>query len=321
MALRKITIFSVVIAVLVIGCAISGSAASSKFAAKVNGVGIKTKTLDAAVSNFIENQKVFGVEVKEEEKVKLREGVLEQMIVTELLYQESKKAKLGNLKDKVKESFEEIKKGFASEDEFKKHFEDRGMLEKDLMNIIRQGIYIETFLEKDIYGSVAISEQEKKEEYEANKDKLNLPEQVRASHILIRFDKDASDEDKKIARAKIDELRKRAASGEDFAELAKENSEDGSAPQGGDLGYFRRGMMVSEFEAVAFSLDTGKISDVVETQFGYHIIKVLDKQDARQLGYEEVESDMSRFLIGQKRDAVLQEFVTGLKENAKIKIY
>ena len=321
MVLRKVAVFSVVIALLVIGCAISCSAASSKFAAKVNGVGIKTKTLDAAVSNFIENQKVFGVEVKEEEKVKLREGVLEQMIVTELLYQESKKAKLGNLKDKVKESFEEIKKGFASEDEFKKHFEDRGMLEKDLMNIIRQGIYIETFLEKDIYGSVAISEQEKKEEYEANKDKLNLPEQVRASHILIRFDKDASDEDKKIARAKIDELRKRAASGEDFAELAKENSEDGSAPQGGDLGYFRRGMMVPQFEAVAFSLDTGKISDVVETQFGYHIIKVLDKQDARQLGYEEVESDMSRFLIGQKRDAVLQEFVTGLKENAKIKIY
>ncbi|NQV04201.1 MAG: peptidylprolyl isomerase, partial [Candidatus Omnitrophica bacterium] len=70
-----------------------------------------------------------------------------------------------------------------------------------------------------------------------------------------------------------------------------------------------------------FSLDTGKISDVVETQFGYHIIKVLDKQDARQLGYEEVEADMTKFLIGQKRAVVLEEFVSGLKKNAKIEMY
>jgi len=321
MFLRKVAVFSVVIAVLVVGCAISCSAASSKFAAKVNGVGIKTKTLDAAVSNFIENQKVFGVEVKEEEKAKLREGVLEQLISAELLYQESKKAKLGDLKEKVNERFDEIKKGFASKDDFKKLLKDRGISEKDLKEDIKKGVYIDTFLEKDLYSSVVISDQEKKEEYEKNKDKLSLPEQVKASHILIRFENDASDEDKAGARAKIDDLRKRALSGEDFAELAKENSEDGSAPQGGDLGYFKRGMMVPPFETVAFSLDTGKISDVVETQFGYHIIKVLDKQDARQLGHEEVEADMTRFLIGQKRAVVLEEFVSGLKKNAKIEMY
>lgn len=320
MVLRRKTIFSVVIAVLVIGCAISGSAASSKFAAKVNGVGIKTKTLDAAVSNFIENQKTFGVEVKEEEKAKLREGVLEQLISAELLYQESKKAKLGDLKEKTEERFGEIKKGFASEDEFKKLLEDRGISENDLREDIKKGVHIDTFLEKDLYSSVVISDQEKKEEYEKNKDKLSLPEQVKASHILIRFKDDASDEDKKDAMAKIEDLRKRAVSGEDFAELAKENSEDGSAPQGGDLGYFRRGMMVPQFEAVAFSLDAGKISDVVETQFGYHIIKVLDKKAARKLSYQEVEADMTRFLIGQKRGAALEEFVAGLKKNAKIEM-
>ena len=320
MALRRKTIFSVVIAALVIGCAISGSAASSKFAAKVNGVGIKTKTLDAAVSNFIENQKAFGVEVKEEEKAKLREGILEQLISAELLYQESKKAKLGDLKEKTEERFGEIKKGFASEDEFKKLLEDRGISENDLREDIKKGVHIDTFLEKDLYSSVVISDQEKKEEYEKNKDKLSLPEQVKASHILIRFKDDASDEDKKDAMAKIEDLRKRAVSGEDFAELAKENSEDGSAPQGGDLRYFRRGMMVPQFEAVAFSLDAGKISDVVETQFGYHIIKVLDKKAARKLSYQEVEADMTRFLIGQKRGAALEEFVAGLKKNAKIEM-
>jgi len=321
MTLRKWAIFSVVIALLVIGCAISGSAASSKFAAKVNGVGIKAKTLDAAVSNFIENQKVSGIEIKEEEKVKLREGILEQLISAELLYQESKKAKLGDLKEKIKERLEEIKKGFASEDEFKNLLKDRGISEKDLKEDIKKGVYIDAFLEKDVYSSVVISDQERKAEYEKNKERLNLPEQVKASHILIRFEEAAGDEDKASARTKIDDLRKRAVSGEDFAELAKENSEDGSAPQGGDLGYFRRGMMVPPFEAAAFSLDTGKISDVVETQFGYHIIKVLDKQDARQLNYEEVEPDMSRFLIGQRRDAALKELVDSLKENAKIKMY
>ena len=321
MRFKKIGIWSAVILMLIISCVISGSAASSKFAAKVNGVGVKNSTLDAAVSNFVENQKTFGVDVKEEDKEKLRNGILEELISAELLYQESKKADLGDLKQDIEQQFGNIKNGFPSEDEFKKILNDNGVSEKELKEDIKKGVYINAFLEKTLYKDVAISEADKKKEYENNEERLNLPEQVKASHILIRVQEDAAKEDRDKAREKIDDLRKRAGSGEDFGDLAKENSEDGSASNGGDLGFFGKGMMVPSFEEVAFSLEKGKISDVIETQFGYHIIKVTDKQDARKLTYEEVEPDIVRFLTTRKKEDMLAGFVDEIKKTAKIEMY
>lgn len=310
-----------VILILVFSCVVSSTAASSELAAKVNGVGIKNATLEAAIANFIENQKMLGISVKEEDKVALRKNILEELISAELLYQESKKAGLGDLREKVEQQFENIKKGFGSEEEFKKILDDRGISQKDLKEDIKRGVYISEFLDKKIYASIVVTEEEKKKEYEKNKDRLSVPEQIKASHILIRVGRDASDADRKKARAKIDELRKRAISGEDFAKLARENSEDGSASRGGDLGYFRKGDMVEPFEDAAFSLKEGQISNVVETQFGYHIIRLVDRQAARRLSYEEVEDGLERFLLSQHRREELDKFVNDLKKTAKIKRY
>ncbi|MDP8230673.1 MAG: peptidylprolyl isomerase [Candidatus Gorgyraea atricola] len=318
--MRKIGIFVSLVLVLALGFAISSSAAS-KYAAKVNGVKVKSMTLEAAVDNFIANQKMMGMQTNEGDRDKLRAQILEELISAELLYQESKKAGLDNLNDKVKEQFENIKKGFASKDEFKKVLKERGVSEKELKNDIKKGLYIKAFLDRDIYAGVTVSEQEKQAEYEKNKDKLSVPEQVKASHILIMAKPDASDEDKNAAKAKIEDLRRKALSGEDFAELAKANSQDGSASNGGDLGYFGRGAMVKPFEDAAFSLEAGQISQIVETQFGYHILKVTDKQEPRTLRYEEVAPDIERFLLNQRRGEVLQKFVTGLRSKAKIEVY
>ncbi|MBU4149833.1 MAG: peptidylprolyl isomerase, partial [Candidatus Omnitrophica bacterium] len=256
----------------------SGNAAASKIAAKVNGKAIKEDTLNAAMTNFVENQKMFGQEVKEEEKAELKGKILQELISAELLYQESKKAKLGNLSKEVEQQLENIKKGFGSDEEFKKMLEGRGINEKDLKEDIEKGISIKKFLDEKVYNSIMVSDAAKKEEYEKNQDKLNVPEQVRASHILVQVKEDASDEDRNAAREKIESLRKRVISGEDFAELAKENSADGSAASGGDLGYFGTGQMVKPFEDAAFSMEIGDVSPVVETQFGYHILKLTDKK-------------------------------------------
>ena len=318
---RRIGIFGAVILMLVIGCTMSSDAASSKFAAKVNGTGIENKALDAAVKNFIENQKMFGAEVKEEDMDELRNGVLQELISVELLYQESKKAKLGDLSKEIEAQLENIKSGFESEDKFKDLLKERGLSEKDLKEDVKKGVYIGTFLEKNVYSKVAINDADKKAEFENNQDKLDVPEQIRVSHILIKVEKDATLEDKAGAREKIEALRKRVISGEDFAEVAKESSEDASASNGGDIGYFGRGMTVPSFENTAFALTVGEISDVVETQFGYHVIKLLDKKDARKLSYEEVEPEITRFLISRQREKLLEEFMNGLKDKAKIKIY
>ncbi|HWP65719.1 MAG TPA: peptidylprolyl isomerase [Candidatus Limnocylindria bacterium] len=118
--------------------------------------------------------------------------------------------------------------------------------------------------------------------YEAHKnDRFTKPEEVRARHILVRVEPDASDADRAAARKRAEELLARVKAGEDFASIAKQHSDDpGSAPRGGDLGAFPRGRMEPTFEQAAFALEAGTVSDVVETPFGFHIIKV----DARDPG-------------------------------------
>ena len=140
MRLKNIGIYACVVVALLMGYIVSSSGASSKYAAKVNGAKIKTATLDAAVGNIIEEQKMAGVEIKEQDKDALRKGILEELVSAELLYQESKKAEIGDLNEEAKEQFENIKKGFASEKEFKDLLKERKISEKDLMEDIKKGL-------------------------------------------------------------------------------------------------------------------------------------------------------------------------------------
>ena len=125
---------------------------------------------------------------------------------------------------------------------------------------------------------------------------------------------------KKDARAKLEGVLKRAKGGEDFAALAQQNSQDGSAQQGGDLGFFPREKMVPEFSDVAFALKTGDISDIVTTQFGLHIIKVTDRKAAGTVPLAEVSPQVKRFLTEQKKQQLAQAFVEQVKQKAKIEV-
>jgi parvulin-like peptidyl-prolyl isomerase len=119
------------------------------------------------------------------------------------------------------------------------------------------------------------------------------------------------------ARAKIDKVLARARAGEDFAKLAQENSDDGSKEQGGDLGFFQRGRMVPDFEQAAFALKPGGISDVVTTQFGYHVIKATER---KTIPLDQVKAQIAQFLTGQKRQARGEAFVQEAKKKAKIEV-
>jgi len=320
MRIRNISI--IFIALILILWNSSITEAASKYAAKVNGKAVKNITLEAAVNNFVENQKLMGVVFNEEDKDKLRSDILQELISAELLYQQSKKAKLPNMKEEVNKQLGNIKDAFTSDKEFKEVLKDRGISEKDLKEDIKKGVYIKAFLDKEVYINIVVTEKEKQEEFEKNKDKLKVDEQVRAAHILISFPENATKEQKKVAKEKVNELRKKALAGEDFAKLAKENSHDTtSAARGGNLGYFEKGVMVPEFEKAVFSLKKDQISNVVETKYGYHIIKLFDKKAPRKLNYEEVASGISRFIANNKKNEKLEKFVETLRETAKIKIY
>src|SRR4051794_10852684 len=134
-------------------------------------------------------------------------------------------------------------------------------------------------------------------EYNNNSEQYTTPEQVRASHILLKTE----GKDDAAVKAKAEELLKQLRAGADFAELAKKNSEDeASAKNGGDLDYFGRGRMVAEFDQTVFAMQPGTISDVVKTQYGYHIIKLVDKKNATTRGLAEVRQQLNDQLAYQR---------------------
>ncbi len=176
---------------------------------------------------------------------------------------------------------------------FKKHQEEFRIPEKISVRYIP--IDPETFKDK-----VKVSEQEIREYYEDNLEAFKVKKQVRARHILFRLSPDAKKEEEEKVRKRAESVLKKARAGENFAELAKKYSEGPTKSKGGDLGYFSRGTMVKPFEDAAFALKKGEISDLVRTQFGYHIIKVEDIKEARTKTLDEVKEEIRKILIQTK---------------------
>ncbi len=146
-------------------------------------------------------------------------------------------------------------------------------------------------------------------------------ERVRARHILIRVDPGASFKDKSAARRKLEDVRARIVKGADFAKEAEKNSDDkGSAVQGGDLGFFTKGQMVPSFEKSAFALPVGKVSDIVETDFGYHIIKVEEKNPGEPITLDKTKDDLKEYLYRVQGQNNFEDFVKELRKSASIKV-
>jgi len=188
--------------------------------------------------------------------------------------------------------------------------ETQGSNISELKDEIRRTLALSKYLDEKV------SEAEKRSYFDANKNAFN-GEKVKASHILIGASGLESDNEFEDARQKIEVIKGKIDNGADFAEMAKEYSTCPSAENGGDIGFFqRKGSIVEEFAEVAFSMRIGEISDPVKTQFGYHIIKVTDKEEGKDVGYEDV-ADMVDFVYMQIK---AEELLKGLYEKAEIKI-
>lgn len=161
--------------------------------------------------------------------------------------------------------------------------------------------YIE-FDSQDFNIETDIPQQEMESYYFQNKSEFSQPEKVKASHILMRVKNFDNETEVKNARNKIENVLAQLKNGNNFAKMAKKYSEDASAQDGGDLGYFKKGEMIKEFENVAFSLKTGEISGIVKTPFGFHIIKVTDHQKAKDLTFQEVKDSIAEKLKKRNKD-------------------
>jgi len=152
----------------------------------------------------------------------------------------------------------------------------------------------------DMAKDLEIDDAELHKAFEDQKGNFTVPERRHARHILVRLAKGSSSEKRKAARKKIEAALKRVKSGEDFAKVASQVSEDESTKDGGDLGFFARGAMVPPFEQVAFSMKAGEISDIIETQFGFHIIQMIEIQPAHAQAFDDVRGQLAKLVRQEK---------------------
>jgi len=262
-------------------------------------VGIGIGSVYATQNNIV--AKVNGVAISETElqEFLFQQGgseALDTLIQQSIINQESKKQSIQVSEADIDTELATVKASFDSEDAFNQALETSGMTLDDLRKNILTNIQIIRLLD----AKQPITEEEIQLYFETNKDSLGVAEEVKASHILVATEELAND-----VKAKI-------VAGEDFAELAKQYSTDESTKElGGDLGFFAKGDMVKEFEEVAFSLEVGLVSAPVKTEYGYHIIKVEDKTEAKAATLEESNDKIKEALLEQKMDT---EFDPWLQE-------
>jgi peptidyl-prolyl cis-trans isomerase C len=193
---------------------------------------------------------------------------------------------------------------------------------KDSLSFYSDTYIANEFVKKELAGEMALSDEEKIKYYDGHLEEFKLPDMVRARHILVRVDNNSTEDDRKKAKQKAEDILRRIADGEDFAKVAAEVSDDPSTKaNGGDTGFFPKGRMVKSFEDAAFSLNPGAVSSVVETQYGYHIIKTEEKKAAYTESYDSVKERIHQKLLQDKSKIKVTEFIDKSLKDAGAEIY
>ncbi len=255
----------------------------------------------------------------------LRQQALDKIIIGRLLEEKVKEANIVITEEEVINQIKVIlaaQRPPVSLEEFQKTRAESGQSFDAVKEQVQKGMAYQKIMEAQWAGKIDITEEDAKKYYDENPTQFEEKEQIRASHILIKTDTTDSEADpnqvKAEAKVKIQGLLEQIKGGADFAELAKANSDCPSAARGGDLDFFERGKMVPPFDKAAFAMEVGKVSDIVETRFGYHIIKVTDRKDAGTTSFEQARDSLIRQLTQQKQNEFANKYIESLKAAANI---
>lgn len=286
--------------------------------ARVNDEAVTKADFDRAVQSV---EARAGGPIPSEQRDQVLRGVLDQMIGYTVLLQESRARNVSVLESDVDARIMEIRSQFPSEEAFTQMLTARKLTLDQVKSDVRRDLTVTKLIDGEIASKIAVTPEQVNEFYAKNPDQFEQGESVRASHILIAVPKGADAAAKAQARAKAEQVLGEVKAGQDFAALAKQHSADpGSAANGGDLGFFQQGQMVGPFNDAAFTVAPGTTSDLVETDFGFHIIKVIEKKAGRTIPLEEVKPQVEQYLERLNRQQQTDAFVNGLKAKGKIEV-
>ena len=286
--------------------------------ARVNGEAIERWEFDNAVKRI---EARAGAPVPPEKRDEVLRNLLDQLVAYHLLAQESRARKIDVDDATVEAQMGQIRGSFPTDQAFQQGMAAQGLTLDQVRQQTRTNILVQKVIEAEVASKIVVQATEVSALYQQNLDRFKQGDTVHASHILIGLPQNATPQQKSEAKTKAQVVLKQLHGGGDFAAVARAESQDpGSAQNGGDLGFFPKGQMTPAFEEAAFKTRPGMISPIVETPFGFHIIKVHERRAPRTAPLAEVGGQIKNFLEQGQREQKLEQFVEQVKTKSKIEI-
>ncbi|MBM4279688.1 MAG: hypothetical protein FJ137_02640 [Deltaproteobacteria bacterium] len=298
----------------------STSAAAGGPVARINGEEVARADFDKQMERTRARFQRAGRQVAPALETRLKENLVRKLVEETLIAQKAKSEGVAVTKEELDAKVKEHKERFGSDKAFQSFLERTSQTEADVVADLEKTLLRDKLFAK-LLASADPTEADLKKYYDDNLDKYKQKEQIKASHVLIKVEKGATDKDKKAklieAKKVLAEVKKSSAN---FEEVAKKYSDGPTKDRGGDLGTFSRGRMVKPFEDAAFAAKAGEIVGPVETQFGYHIIKVYEKTAEQQRAFDEVKESIGTSLRARAKSKATRELLDKLKGEAKVEI-
>lgn len=287
------------------------------FVACVNGEGIARTNFDQELTKTKARFQKSGREIAPALETRLKENLMRKLVEETMISQRAKTEGVTVEAAEIDAKFAEHKSRFGNDEAFAKFLERTNQTAEAVKDDLRRNLLRDKLLEKVLKISDP-TEADAQKYYDENLDKYKQKEQIKASHILIKTEKndDEATKKKKLEQAKkvLAEVKKKGA---DFEAVAKQYSDGPTKEKGGDLGTFSRGRMVKPFEDAAFAANAGDIIGPIETQFGYHVIKVYEKLPERQRPFAEVKEEILKSLKTRQQSKAKSDFMKTMREGAK----
>ena len=290
-------------------------------AVTVNGEPISREKVQAQVDHMVNQRGLGSGGITQPDAYKqIQQEVADQLIVQELLWQEAQRLDFVVEDEYVDTRLQEMKSGFDREMDFLFRIEEGGFTEETFREDIRQQVSVQRMISEGISSGIAVSDEDVEHFYNTNIEQMQKPIEVHARHILITPASTAL-ADHQAAKAEADAILAEVRDGADFVEIASNRSQGPSAARGGDLGYFGPGQMAPAFEQAAFALQPGELSEVVQTQFGYHVIRVEGRRGGEVAPIEETTDQIREYLTELALQNAVEVLLTNLREEGEVEIY
>ncbi|OPY08015.1 MAG: Foldase protein PrsA 1 precursor [Syntrophaceae bacterium PtaB.Bin095] len=291
--------------------------------AEVDGKKLTQGQLDAEVQKRLTQLKdQIPADRLQQVKERVRKQMIDDFVIRMLLTDELNRRKITVTEQEVGEAVERLKNSLPQNMTLEELMRKNQVNREQMNEQIRFGLQINKLVLATAEGKAKPTEKEISAFYQKNKAKLKVPESIRVRHILVGKKPEDDDKARAEKRDKAENIRKQILGGADFAEVARNQSDCPSKQAGGDLGTFVRGQMVKPFEDAAFSQKKDEIGPVVETDFGYHIIQVLEKNSSRTLKLDdETKGRISAVLTQQKQQKAFDTLLQNLRAKARVVYY